>query len=140
MANTVNDLTEKQKSFCREYFSNGGNATQAYLTAYNSKSEVSAAQEGYRLLQDDRIQTYLVSLNRPLEEKAISERERKRSIIWAGIERCIAKEDEAGAARYLDLLNRMDQEYVNINRNIEDKSAEIVNLDTDTLRKLSDAV
>ena len=131
-------LTEKQKNFCREYFSNGGNATKAYLSAYNSNSEVSAAQEGYRLLQDDRIQEYIHSLNAPLEKRAISEREKKRSLIWEGIERCIAKEDENGVARYMDILNKMDSEYVNINRNIEDKASDITNLDLEALKKLSE--
>ena len=133
-------LTEKQKNFCREYFSNGGNATKAYLTAYNSNSEVSAAQEGYRLLQDDRIRAYIHSLNAPLEKRAISEREKKRTLIWEGIERCIAKEDENGVARYMDILNKMDSEYVNINRNIEDKGTDIANLDLEALKKLSEDV
>lgn len=133
-------LTEKQKNFCRDYFSNGGNATKAYLTAYNSKSEVSAAQEGYRLLQSDDIQEYIQSLNAPLEKRAISEREKKRALIWEGIERCIAKEDENGVARYMDILNKMDSEYVNINRNIEDKGSDIANLGLEALKRLSEDV
>ena len=133
-------LTEKQKNFCREYFSNGGNGTQAYLTAYDGTSEVAAANESSLLLKRDDIRDYLNALNKPLEEQAISEREKKRSMLWEGIERCIAKEDEAGAARYFDILNRLDGEYININRNIEDKPTEIINLDTNTLKKLSGAI
>ena len=133
-------LTEKQKNFCREYFSNGGNGTQAYLTAYDSNSEVSAGIEASRLLKQDDIQDFLASLNKPLNDLAISEREKKRSLIWQRIEYCIATNDDNAVARYMDILNKMDSEYVNINRNIEDKPTEIINLDTNTLKKLSGAV
>ena len=130
-------LTEKQKSFCREYFSNGGNATEAYLTAYDSNSPVSAAQEGYRLLQNNEITNYIKSLNEPLERKAISERDKKRSICWTQIEQCIAERDSNGAARWMDILNKMDSEYININRNIQDDQTAISNLDTNTLRLIA---
>lgn len=130
-------LTEKQKAFCREYFSNGGNATEAYLTAYDSNSPVSAAQEGYRLLQNDEIMTYIKSLNVPLERKAQSEREKKRSICWERIEYCTSIGDDAGAARWMDILNKMDSEYININRNIQDDQTAISNLDTNTLRLIA---
>lgn len=130
-------LTEKQKNFCREYFTNGGNGTQAYLSAYDSNSDVSASIESSRLLAKEEIQEYIRSLNKPLEMKAISEREKKRSIIWEGIEACRISGDHAGIARYMDILNKMDAEYININKNIEDKTADIKELDTSVLEKLA---
>ena len=130
-------LTEKQKSFCREYFSNGGNGTQAYLFAYDSKSEVAAANESSLLLKRDDIQEYIKTLNRPLETKAQNEREKKRSILWERIQVCIDNNDDAAVARYMDILNKMDAEYININRNIEDKAADIKTLDTSVLEKLA---
>ena len=130
-------LTEKQKAFCREYFSNNGNGTQAYLTAYDSNSEPSAAVESARLLARDDIQEYLHALNAPLERKAQSERDKKRSICWQQIEQCIAERDSNGAARWMDILNKMDSEYININRNIQDDQTAISNLDTNTLRLIA---
>lgn len=130
-------LTEKQKAFCREYFSNSGNGTQAYLAAYDSNSEPSAAVESARLLARDDIQDYLRSLNKPLERKAQSEREKKRSICWQRIEYCTSIGDDAGAARWMDILNKMDSEYININRNIQDDQTAISNLDTNTLRLIA---
>ena len=127
-------LTEKQKAFCREYFSNKGNGTQAYLAAYDGNSEVAASIESSKLLARDDIQEYLHALNKPLETKAISERDKKRSICWSEIERCIAERDSNGAARWMDILNKMDSEYININRNIQDDQTAISNLDTNTLR------
>lgn len=134
----VDGLTEKMKDFCREYMRNGGNGTQAYLHAYNTTNEVTASREAYELLKREDILTYIRTLNIPLETKAISEREKKRAILWEGIERCRAKEDETGVARYMDILNKMDSEYININRNIEDKSIPLDDLDADTLRKLAE--
>ena len=131
-------LTEKQKSFCREYFSNGGNATQAYLFAYNSNSDVSAAQEGYRLLQNDDIQEYLNSLNRPLEGKAISERQRKREILWESIEECRQNKDYNAMSRMMDILNKMDSEYININRNIDETPNQLDTLTIDQLKRITD--
>lgn len=130
-------LTEKQKSFCREYFSNGGNGTQAYLFAYDSKSEAAASIESSKLLKRDEIVEYLATLNKPMETKAINEREKKRNILWERIQVCIDNNDDAAVARYMDILNKMDAEYININRNIEDKAADIKTLDTSVLEKLA---
>ena len=129
-------LTEKMKSFCREYFSNGGNGTQAYLIAYDGNSAKTASVESSYLLARDDIQDYLKALNRPSETKAINEREKKRQICWERIEYCTSIGDDAGAARWMDILNKMDSEYININRNIDAKDTEITNLDTDKLKKL----
>ena len=132
----VNGLTEKMKAFCREYVANNGNGTQAYLVAYDGNSEVAAANESSLLLKRDDIREYIRALNKPLEEKAISEREKKRQICWDRIEYCTSTGDDTGAARWMDILNKMDSEYVNINRNIEDQQDNITQLDTDKLKKL----
>lgn len=128
-------LTEKQKAFCREYFSNGGNGTQAYLTAYDSNSEVSASVEASRLLARDDIREYLDSLNKPSEEKAQSERERKRQILWDFITSPAV--DDNNKLRAMDLLNKMDAEYVNINHTITDNAADISHIDLDKLKQLA---
>lgn len=130
-------LTEKQKNFCREYFSNGGNGTQAYLSAYNSESEVAASIESSRLLKREDIQQFLFSLNKPLDDIAINERERKRKLIWERIDYCITTNNDAAVARYMDILNKMDSEYVNITKSIDESPTNITTLDTETLRRIS---
>lgn len=132
----VDRLTEKQKEFCREYVRNKGNGTEAYLHAYDSKSESAAAIESSKLLRRDDITEYIATLNKPMENRIQNEREKKRSIIWERIEYCMESNDDTGIARYMDILNKMDAEYININRNIEDRPAEIINLDTRTLEEL----
>lgn len=128
-------LTEKMKRFCREYYANGGNGTEAYLTAYDSNSKYAATQESIKLLKRSDINEYIKTLAIPDENKAISEREKKRSIIWDRINECITIGDDAAIARYMDILNKMDAEYININR-IEKEDTPIDNLDTDKLIKL----
>lgn len=128
-------LTEKQKAFCREYFANSGNGTQAYLSTYDSQSETSAAIEASRLLAREDIQDYLSSLNKPLEEKAQSERERKREILWGFITNPAV--DDNNKLRAMDLLNKMDAEYVNVNHNITEQKTDISSIDLDKLKQLA---
>lgn len=141
MANKRGEITEKQKNFCQEYIKNGGNGTQAYLSAYNSNSTVAAAIESNRLLQDDRIQEYLRELRKPIERavvrKVLTEREKKKQLIQERIEACIAKEDDAAIARYLDIWNKLDGDYINITKDITDHNAQVVELNTDALKKLA---
>ena len=129
-------LTEKQKNFCHEYISNNGHATKAYLTAYNSKSESSARIEASKLLRRDDITEYIQALTKPTQNRVINEREKKRTIIWEGIEQCRQAQDHNSIARYMDILNKMDAEYININKNIDEDKTEINNLDTNTLLRL----
>lgn len=129
-------LTEKMKAFCREYFSNGGNGTRAYLVAYDTESETTASRESHELLKREDVLQYIRTLNIPQENKAISERDKKRSIIWEEIENAREQQDHAAIARYMDILNKMDSEYININRNIDESESVISDLDSKTLLKL----
>lgn len=129
-----NGLTEKQKAFCREYVRNCGNGTQAYLTAYDGKSETAASIESSKLLRRDDITEYIQALNKPMENRIQSEREKKRQFLWNMIEDTNVSESDR--LRAMDILNKMDAEYININKNIEDRPATITQLDTDTLEKL----
>lgn len=129
-------LTEKMKVFAREYYKNGGNGTDAYIAAYDTENRVTASREAHELLKRADILEYIKTLNIPQENKAISEREKKRAIIWEGIEACRNSGDHSGIARYMDILNKMDAEYININKTIDDKTADIKELDKSILEKL----
>ena len=121
-------LTEKQKEFTREYFKNGGNGTQAYLFAYDSHSERAASIESSKLLDKKEVQEYLSALNKPMEKQAISEREKKRNWLWSMIENPSVKESDRLTA--MNILNKMDSEYMNINVNTQsDNTLEHVNID-----------
>ena len=132
MANVSNGLTEKMKRFCREYFTNGGNGTEAYLAAYDTNNRVTASRESHDLLKRKDINEYLRILNIPQENKAISEREKKRVWLWNMIENAANDSDKI---RAMDLLNKMDSEYINIQR-IEKEETTVNDLDTNTLLKL----
>lgn len=136
-------LTEKQKRFCEEYLKNGGNGTEAYLAAYDGNSENAASVEASKFLGRDDIQAYINKLRKPVERavirKVINEREHKKKLIVDRIEVCIERDDDAAIARYLEIWNKMDGEYVNITKDITEGQADIRNLDTATLQQLANA-
>jgi len=136
-------LTQKMTDFCTEYVKNGS-VTDAYITAYNWNGGRAGAQvEGSRLLAREDIQAYIMKLRKPIEKavkrKIVNEREYKKKLIQERIEECIERGDDAAIARYLEIWNKMDGEYVNINKDITDHDAEISNLDTATLQLLAKA-
>ena len=128
------NLTIKQQNFCHEYIQNGGNGVRAYLTAYNSKSESAARQESCKLLKRDDVTEYIQALTRPTQNKIINEREKKRTWLWDMINNeNIAESDRL---RAMDILNKIDQEYVNITRD-DTQKPDITKLDIDTLTRLA---
>ena len=127
-------LTEKMKRFVREYYKNGGNGTQAYLTAYDGSSTLAATQESIKLLKREDINEYLKALSIPNENKAISERQKKRQWLWDMIEN--PSIGESDRLRAMDILNKMDSEYIQTNHNINESKTNISGLDTDTLKQL----
>lgn len=133
-------LTEKQRRFCEEYLKNGGVGVEAYMTAYDATSRKAGAVEASRLLDNPEIQKYLDKLRKPIEKavkrKIINEREYKKKLIQERIEDCVERGDDAAIARYIEIWNKMDGEYVNINKDITDQHTEISQLDTATLMQL----
>lgn len=133
-------LTPKQEKFCQCIVS-GMSGKDAYMTAYDSNgSDQNAYNEASKLMAREDIQERLKVLRKPLEDyartTAISDREKKRSIIWEELENARSQQDHAAIARYLDILNKMDQEYININKNVESDKA-LDTLDAETLRRLA---
>ena len=137
-------LTPRMMNFCDEYLKNGGKATEAYIASYNWSGKDAGAQvEASRLLARDDIQAYIMKLRKPVEKavkrKILNEREYKKDVIKERLEACIARDDDAGAARWMEIWNKMDGEYVNINKDITERQAEIESLDTATLQLLAKA-
>ena len=130
-------LTAKQENFCKCILS-GMSGKDAYITAYNSKgSDQNAYNESSKLLAREDIQERLKVLRKPLEEQArttiISEREKKRAWLWHMIENATNDSDKIKA---MDILNKMDSEYINIQR-IEKDDTPISELDTNKLIELT---
>ena len=130
-------LTAKQEAFCKCIIS-GMSGKDAYITAYNSKGcDQNAYNESSKLLAREDIQERLKVLRKPLEEHVrttiISEREKKRAWLWNMIENAANDSDRI---RAMDILNKMDSEYINIQR-IEKDETPIQELDTDKLIELT---
>lgn len=137
-------LTDKQMAFCEEYVKNGGNGVKAYMAAYqNNMSDPAARVEACRMLDMPKIQEQITRLRKPVEKavvrRIINERDYKKQLIQERIQLCVERDDDSAIARYLEIWNKMDGEYVNINKDITDKAADIQNLDLATLQQLAQA-
>ena len=100
-------LTKKEKAFAEEYVQNGGNATQAYLAAYECCYDT-AHKEGYRVLKRPAVREYVTQLQKDAYAAACINAERVAlklaEIAFAD------KEDEAygpsSQLKALDLLQK----------------------------------
>ena len=131
-------LTNKQEQFCQNIIK-GMTYKDAYIAAYNSKgSEQNAYNEGSKLMLREDIQERIKALSKPLEQaaqqQALTEREKKRQWLWNMIENAPNDNDKL---RAMDILNRMDSEYLNINVNRDEKDNDLKVLDINTLKKLT---
>ena len=131
------NITPKQQKFA-ECIVNGMSTKDAYFAAYNTKTTDNAAYtEGAKLLNNERVQEYIKTLQKPLIAKAastaISEREKKRAWLWNMIENA---SNDSDRIRAMDILNKMDSEYINIQR-IEKEETPISELDTNKLIEIT---
>ena len=131
-------LTSKQEKFCRNIVA-GMTGKDAYKDAYNTAaSDQVIRNEANKLLQRDDITEKIKELQKPLQNHArntyISEREKKRNILWQFIND--ENKSDSDRLKALDLLNKMDAEYININKDITEDKTNIEHLDNVTLLKL----
>ena len=129
-------LTEKMKSFVREYVKNGYNGTKAYMAVYNSQNEQVASNESAVLLKRDDVREYYNYLVKPLEKQAISDRQKKLDILWTELENARKQNDHTAVARYLDILNKMQGEYKE-QTTVNDNKTVVNTLDIETLKALT---
>lgn len=135
-------LTRKQVEFCQNVVS-GMTAIDAYMHAYNSKSKNCANVESSKLLKRDDVKAKIDALYSTIAKRTtnriISERDKKRQICYERMQACIDRGDDTNARGWLDILNRMDAEYININRNITEEQTPIAQLDTEALARIANA-
>ena len=72
-------------------------------------------------------------LHRAAQQQALTEREKKRAWLWNMIENA---QNDSDRIRAMDILNKMDSEYINIQR-IEKDETPITELDTDKLIEIT---
>ena len=77
-------------------------------------------------------------MRKPLEQAAVqtamTEREKKRAVLWEIIE----TGSPGDKCRALDILNRMDAEYLNVNINKNESTVNLNNIDLNALKSLSE--
>ena len=129
-------LTPKQEKFCQCVVS-GMTYKDSYIAAYDCKSDTTAINEGSKLaLREDiqkRLETLTIPLQKAAQKQALTEREKKRQWLWNMIENATNDSDRI---RAMDILNKMDSEYINIQR-IEKDETPIQDMDTDKLIELT---
>lgn len=131
-------LTPKQEKFC-ECIVSGMSAKESYITSYNTKAKDQVIRnEANKLLKRDDITERIQELRKPLQNHAInialSEREQIKKKLWEMINSNTVSDSDK--LRSMDILNRMNSEYININKNIDESKENISQLDTDSLKKL----
>ena len=137
--NTV-ALTPKQEKFCRCIVS-GMDGKASYMAAYDTNaSDQVIRNEANKLLQRDDITERIAELSKPLQNHArntaISARQQQIDFINERIAICKQKEDEQSIIRYTDMLNKINALYKDTEETKQEQNT-VVNLDMDTLRKLS---
>ena len=129
-------LTPKQEKFCQCIVA-GMSKKDSYFAAYNCNSDRTATNESNILLQRDDITQRIEELRKPVinhvRNTAISERQKKREFLWNMIKNATNDSDKLKA---MDILNKMDSEYIN-HTVTEERKTPIADLDTDTLKKLT---
>lgn len=135
-------LTAKQEAFCRNVVS-GMSYIDSYKAAYDwSGKDSGASVEAMRLANREDIQAKIKALLKPIEEEvtkqALSAREEQINFIKERIEICKDREDEASIIRYTDMLNKINGIYKDTEEAKQEQNT-VVNLDMDTLKKLSGA-
>lgn len=131
-------LTAKQEKFCQNIVK-GMTYKDAYIDAYNSKGcDQNAYNEGSKLMLREDIQQRVKVLSKPLEEiaqqQALTEREKKRAVLW----NIINTGSPADQCRAMDILNKMDMEYTQVNITKTDSTVNLAKVDLDMLKSLTE--
>lgn len=137
-----NGLTYKEQRFADAIISGKSNY-DAFIEAYAPGENVKRSSidtMAYLVKKRDHVQDYIKTINERVEARKKANItmgiEDRKQIIYDRIQACVEKGDDTSVARYMDLLNKMEQSYVNINKNIDEKDTNISALSTDELKKL----
>jgi hypothetical protein len=127
------------EKFC-EYIVSGMSGKDAYITAYQNKSNDNTAyKESMKLLQRDDVSERIKEMRKPLELHAqtvsITERQKHIDFIKERIELCKQKDDEQSIIRYMIELAKIGGYYKETDKEENAENA-IQQLDTNTLLRL----
>ena len=103
-------LTQKQQNFAKAIALDGMNYSDAYRSAYNCKrmSDTTINNNAWKLMQDNEITTRIKELAAQADSPKIMSAQKRREKLTELAE----DEDPNVAMKAIDLLNKMDGEYV----------------------------
>ena len=145
MATDKNGLTDKERTFALAV-ADGKTQHEAYKIAYQPKTENrnTIDVEACKIAKRDHVRAYIQSLrdaqDNVVKYANINDKQRRIELIWERIDACIQRGDDAAIARYTEQLAKLNGDYVNITKNIEEKPNVIGELSTDQLKELLDTV
>lgn len=135
------ELTFKERMFA-DGILEGKTQYQSFIDAYDVKTKKRSSIDcmASNIKNKERVKNYIESVKKRVEMRkkyGLSlDIEDRKELIYERINACMEKGDDTSVARYMDLLNKMEQSYVNINKNIDEKDTNISALSTDELKKL----
>ena len=103
-------LTAKQENFAKAVALDGMNYSDAYRSAYNCKrmSDTTINNNAWKLMQNNEITTRIKDLAAQADSPKIMSAQKRREKLSVLAE----DEDPSVAMKAIDLLNKMDGEYV----------------------------
>lgn len=123
------NLTQKQEKFCQLYV-DLGNASEAYLQAYNSKSKA-AAVDAKKLLDTPKISLRVQELRDALEEKQLWRRINSLKVLSDIATAGEKDSDRVAAVRALNSMHGWDSKTIDHTSSDKSMSPLVVVLDSD---------
>ena len=137
-------LTAKEEKFCLAV-AQGKTQRDAYIFAYEPKTKNISSLDAMasRVVLKPEVQTRIYELrNRNADISAYTDFlniNNRYALIFERIEACKERGDDAAIARYIDIINKMNGNYVNINKNIDaNEQDDIKALSTEQLYNILD--
>jgi hypothetical protein len=113
---TIPDLTQKQARFVQEYFSNGFNATAAYMSCFQYNSKNGAARQGSLLLKKAPVEQAIELLQSHLNKTEQIKRGEIVQVLKQTMYDCKSTGDKFNLLKTVDLLCKMGGLYTADNK------------------------
>lgn len=133
-------LTEKERVFARAIV-DGKTQYEAYCIAYDTNTDRRATVDcNASIVANKPHVKEFIARERERKEKAleyveIDDKQKRINLIWERIAYCQETGNDAAIARYLDMLAKMNGDYINITKDITDDKP-LANMSTADLQAL----
>lgn len=144
--NELEGLTDKERRFCHYLVMDDMTQAEAYRMAYqtNTDNRKTVDCNASQIRKKPHVKAYIDKLweKRAAAERyvGVTDKERRINLIWERIDECVKNGNDAAIARYLDMLAKLNGDYVNITKDISDPEKPLSKLSDEELKALLDTV